>query len=52
MMSPISYNLVRAIIQQAASDHQVDLGRISLKGTADTLRHWSGSLPASPESIR
>lgn len=43
-MHAISYNLVRALMQQAAIDHQVDLTRISFKGTADTLRHWSASL--------
>ena len=46
MMHSIAYNLVRAIMQQAANDHQVDLTRISFKGTADALRHWSGSLEA------
>jgi len=46
MMHAISYNLVRAIMQQAAIDHQVDLTRISFKGTTDTLRHWSASLEA------
>ena len=46
MMHAISYNLVRALMQQAAIDHQVDLTRISFKGTADTLRHWSASLEA------
>lgn len=46
MMHAVSYNLVRAIMQQAAIDHQVDLTRISFKGTVDTLRHWSASLEA------
>lgn len=44
MMHAISYNLVRALMQQAAINHHVDLTRISFKGTADTLRHWSTSL--------
>ena len=46
MMHSISYNLVRSLMQQAAIDHQVDLTRISFKGTVDTLRHWSASLEA------
>jgi hypothetical protein len=46
MMHALSYNLVRALMQQAAIDHQVDLTRISFKGTTDTLRHWSASLEA------
>ena len=44
MMHAIAYNLVRALMQQAAIDHQVDLTRVSFKGTADTLRHWSTCL--------
>lgn len=46
LMHTISYNLVRALMQQAAIVHQADLTRISFKGTADTLRHWSASLEA------
>lgn len=46
MMHAISYNLVRALMQEAAIRHQVDLTRISFKGTVDTLRHWSASLEA------
>ena len=44
MMHMISYNLIRAIMQRAANEHQVDLTRISFKGSVDTLRHWSPSL--------
>jgi hypothetical protein len=40
-MQMISYNLVRALMQHAALRHEVDLRRISFKGTLDTLRHWS-----------
>jgi len=46
LMHSIAYNLVRALMQKAAIDHGVDLSRISFKGTADTLRHWSASLEA------
>jgi hypothetical protein len=46
MMHAVSYNLVRALMQEAAIRHQVDLTRISFKGTTDTLRHWSASLEA------
>lgn len=46
MMHAVSYNLVRSLMQEAAIRHQVDLTRISFKGTADTLRHWSASLEA------
>jgi len=46
MMHTISYNLVRALMQEAAIRHQVDLTRISFKGTTDTLHHWTASLEA------
>lgn len=46
MMHAVSYNLVRSLMQEAAVRHQVDLTRVSFKGTVDTLRHWSGSLEA------
>ncbi len=46
MMHAVSYNLVRSLMQEAAIRHQVDLTRISFKGTADALRHWSASLEA------
>ena len=42
----IAYNLVRSLMQKAAIDHTVNLSRISFKGTADTLRHWSSSMEA------
>lgn len=46
MMQAVSYNLIRALMQEAAIRHQVDLTRISFKGTVDTLRQWSASLEA------
>lgn len=48
LMHAMAYNLIRALMQHAAIDHAVDLSRISFKGTADTLRHWSASM----ESLR
>lgn len=47
LMHTISYNLVRAIMQQAANEHKVDLGRISFKGTLDTVRNWSSQIEAA-----
>jgi hypothetical protein len=41
LMHMISYNIVRALMQEASIRHDVDLRRISFKGTLDTLRHWS-----------
>jgi hypothetical protein len=46
MMHAVSYNLVRSLMQEAAIRHQVDLTRISFKGTLDTLQHWSANLEA------
>lgn len=46
LMHTIAFNLVRALMQKAALDHGVSLSRISFKGTADALRHWSSSLDA------
>lgn len=37
----IAYNLVRALMLQAALTHKVELERLSFKGTVDTLRHWT-----------
>ena len=41
MMHLIGYNLVRGLMVEAASIHDVDLERISFKGSVDTLRHFS-----------
>jgi hypothetical protein len=46
MMHAVSHHLVRSLMQEAAIRYQVDLTRISFKGTVDTLRHWSASLEA------
>lgn len=43
-MSMIAYNLIRAIMFQAALIHDTDLDRISFKGTCDTLRQWAPHL--------
>jgi hypothetical protein len=37
----IAYNLVRAIMLEAAWTHDVAIERISFKGTVDTLRQWT-----------
>ena len=40
IMHAIAYNLIRALMQKAAALYEVDLARISFKGTSDTLRQW------------
>ena len=42
----ISYHLVRAVLQEASLTCQVELNRISFKGTVDTVRHWSQAVDA------
>jgi hypothetical protein len=41
LMHLIAYNLVRCLMVEAASLHDLDLARISFKGSLDTLRHYS-----------
>ena len=43
----IAYNLVRALMLEAATAYAVHLERISLKGTIDTRRHWAPALAQS-----
>ena len=37
----MAYNLVRALMLEAAWTHSVELERLSFKGTVDTLRQWT-----------
>jgi len=37
----IAYNLVRGLMQQAAALYEVDLSRLSFKGSVDALRQWT-----------
>jgi hypothetical protein len=40
-MHAVTYNAIRAIMQEAAATHQAPLERVSFKGTVDTLREWA-----------
>jgi Transposase DDE domain len=40
-LQTIAYNLVRALMLEAAWTHGVDLDQLSFKGTVDTLRQWT-----------
>jgi hypothetical protein len=51
-MHRIAYNLVRSLMQRSAHLHHVPLGRISFKGSLDTLRHWSAVIAAAGETPR
>ena len=43
-MHLIAYNLIRALMLQAALVHATELNRISFKGTCDALRQWAPHL--------
>jgi hypothetical protein len=40
----VAHNLIRCVMAQAASVHQVPLERISFKGTLDSLRQYSNGI--------
>jgi hypothetical protein len=40
-MHAIAYNLIRALMQDIAQSYQIQLSRLSFKGTIDALRQWS-----------
>lgn len=46
-MHAIAYNLIRALMQQAAALYHVPIERLSFKGSVDTLRQWSDTLNAA-----
>lgn len=48
----IAYNLIRILMQQAASEHRASLSRISFKGTLDTMRHFAGAIHAARATPR
>jgi hypothetical protein len=39
-MHAIAYNLIRALMQDIARSYQMDVCRLSFKGTVDALRQW------------
>jgi Transposase DDE domain len=52
LMHFIAYNLVRAVMLQAALCHQVELSRLSFKGTLDALQAFAAVLQGGGLSIR
>jgi hypothetical protein len=52
VMHAIAYNLIRALMQQAAALYQVPIERLSFKGSVDTLRQWCGTLEAAHDKPR
>jgi len=51
-MHAIAYNLIRAIMQQAAALYHVPIERLSFKGSVDTLRQWIETLNAAHDRPR
>lgn len=52
IMHLIAYNLIRLLMQQAASTHAASLGRISFKGALDTVRHFAAAIHAARATPR
>lgn len=48
IMHLIGYNLIRCLMVEAASIYDVELERISFKGSVDTLRHFSKVIAEAP----
>ena len=48
----IAHNLIRALMQEAASLYQCDLTRMSFKATIDTLRQFSYAIHATKDAVR
>lgn len=51
-MHVIAYNLVRALMLEAATTHRVPLDRISFKGTCDAIRGWAPAIAHTPPQHR
>ena len=46
-MNAIAYNLMRCVMQEAAQRHHVPLGRLSFKGSMDSVRHFADRIHAA-----
>ena len=40
----VAYNLIRCVMAEAVARHQVDLERVSFKGSVDALRQYSAAM--------
>jgi hypothetical protein len=47
LMHLVAYNLVRTLMQTSAASHGTEIGRLSFKGTLDTLRHFANAAHAA-----
>src|SRR6185369_17410910 len=46
-LNAIAYNLIRCVMQESAQRHDVDIGRLSFKGTLDGVRHFADVIHAT-----
>ena len=46
VMHALAYNLIRGLMQDIARSYQIELSRLSFKGTVDALRQWRELLEA------
>ena len=46
-MNAIGYNLIRCVMQEAAQRHDVELERLSFKGSLDAVRHFADAIHAA-----
>ena len=46
----IGHNLTRCVMAEAASEHDLDLDRISFKGTLDAFRQFTQAIAAAPNA--
>ena len=51
-MHIIAYNMIRLFTQKAAGTHQAELGRMSFKGTLNTVRHFANAIHAARATPR
>jgi hypothetical protein len=51
-MQVMAYNLIRALMQDIARSYQMDVDRLSFKGTVDALRQWRELLEAAKTQPR
>ena len=47
LMHQIAYNMVRALMQEAALRYHLDLSRLSFKATLDSIAHFSNAIHAA-----
>jgi len=48
VMHALASNLIRALMQDIAHSHQIQLHRLSFKGTVDALRQWRDLFESAP----